>query len=311
MKRILVTGGAGLIGYHLSKLLLERDHHVISMDNLYTGQRSNIEKLSSNTNFEFIEHDVNSPYDVEVDGIVNLACPASPIHYQTDPIYTLMTNINGSHNSLKLAKKLDIPLLQASTSEIYGNPLIHPQIESYWGNVNPIGVRSCYDEGKRAAETLNADYRRHHGVDTKIMRIFNTYGPQMAQNDGRVVSNFIIQALNHESITMYGDGNQTRSFCYVEDLVLGMYAMLNAGKEVSGPLNFGNPIETTMLELATLIIKITGSSSKIIHKALPHDDPDRRRPDISQSIKTLGWQPSTSLEKGLELTVGYFRELIL
>ena len=311
MKRILVTGGAGLIGYHLSKLLLERDHHVISMDNFYTGQRSNIEKLSSNTNFEFIEHDVNSPYDVEVDGIVNLACPASPIHYQTDPVYTLMTNINGSHNGLKLAKKLDIPLLQASTSEIYGNPQIHPQIESYWGNVNPIGVRSCYDEGKRAAETLNADYRRHHGVDTKIMRIFNTYGPQMAQNDGRVVSNFIIQALKHESITMYGDGNQTRSFCYVEDLVLGMYAMLNAGKEVAGPLNFGNPIETTMLELATTIIEITGSSSKIIHKALPLDDPDRRRPDISQSIQTLGWQPSTSLEKGLELTVGYFKEVIL
>jgi UDP-glucuronate decarboxylase len=310
MKRILVTGGAGLIGYHLTKLLLEKGHHVISIDNFYTGQRSNIEKFTINHNFQFIEHDVNDPYDVEVDGIVNLACPASPIHYQKDPIYTLMTNINGSQNSLKLARKLGIPILQASTSEIYGNPAVHPQVESYWGNVNPIGVRSCYDEGKRAAETLNSDYRRHHNVDTKIMRIFNTYGPQMAQNDGRVVSNFIIQALKSEQITMHGAGNQTRSFCYVDDLVAGMYALLRAEKKVSGPLNFGNPTETTMLELATLIIQITGSSSKIIHEALPKDDPDRRKPDISKTIETLGWQPSISLKEGLERTVEYFKEVI-
>lgn len=311
MKRILVTGGAGLIGYHLTKLLLAKGHQVISIDNFYTGQRSNIEKFTDDSNFEFIEHDVNNPYDVEVDGIVNLACPASPIHYQIDPIYTLMTNINGSQNGLKLARKLDIPILQASTSEIYGNPAIHPQVETYWGNVNPIGVRSCYDEGKRAAETLNFDYRRHHDVDTKIMRIFNTYGPRMARNDGRVVSNFIIQALKGEQITMYGAGNQTRSFCYVDDLVTGMYALLRTEKEVSGPLNFGNPTETTMLELATLIIQITGSSSRIIHEALPKDDPDRRKPDISKTIEALGWQPTISLREGLERTVEYFKEEIL
>ena len=310
MKRILVTGGAGLIGYHLSKLLLEKDHHVFSMDNFYTGQRSNIEELKSNSNFHFIEHDVTYPYDIEVDGIVNLACPASPVHYQNDPIYTLMTNVHGAHNSLTLAKKLGIPILQASTSEIYGNPIIHPQVESYWGNVNPIGVRSCYDEGKRAAETLYSDFRRHHGVDTKIMRIFNTYGPHMAQNDGRVVSNFIIQALRGEEITMYGAGNQTRSFCYVEDLVSGMYVLLNSKKKISGPLNFGNPIETSMFDLATLIIQLTESSSNIIYKALPQDDPDRRKPDISKTIETLGWVPSISLKEGLGRTIRYFREVI-
>ena len=311
MRRILVTGGAGLIGYHLTKLLLENGHHVISIDNFFTGQRANIQKFSANPNFEFIEHDVINPYNVEVDGIVNLACPASPIHYQTDPIYTLMTNINGSHNSLKLAKELGIPILQASTSEIYGNPAVHPQVETYWGNVNPIGIRSCYDEGQRAAETLNSDYRRHYGVDTKIMRIFNTYGPNMAKHDGRVVSNFIIQALKGEVITMYGAGNQTRSFCYVDDLVAGMYEFLKSDLKVSGPLNFGNPTETTMLELATLIIEITGSASKIIHKPLPQDDPDRRKPDISKTIQTLGWKPTISLNEGLERTVRYFKEVIL
>lgn len=281
------------------------------MDNFYTGQRENIKKLSANPNFEFVEYDVNNEYDADVDGIVNLACPASPLHYQVDPIYTLMTNINGSHNSLKLAKKRGIPILQASTSEIYGNPAVHPQIESYWGNVNPIGIRSCYDEGKRAAETLNSDYRRHYGVNTKIMRIFNTYGPNMAKNDGRVVSNFIIQALRGEAITMYGAGNQTRSFCYVEDLVAGMYAFLKSDNKVSGPLNFGNPTETTMLELATLVIEITGSTSKIVHKELPQDDPDRRKPDISKTIQELGWKPTISLKEGLEQTIRYFKEVIL
>jgi len=310
MKRVLVTGGAGMIGFHLSKLLLEKDHHVTSMDNFYTGQRSNIENLSTNLNFDFIEHDVNNPFEVEVDAIINLACPASPLHYQTDPIYTLMTNVNGTHNCLKLAKQRRIPFLQASTSEIYGNPVVHPQVESYWGNVNPIGIRSCYDEGKRAAETLTSDYRRHHGVDTKIMRIFNTYGPYMAQNDGRVVSNFIIQALKGEDITMYGAGDQTRSFCYVGDLVAGMYTFLKSAKGVSGPLNFGNPTETTMLELAKLIIQITGSSSKIIHKVLPQDDPDRRKPEISKTIETLGWIPNVSLNEGLERTIDYFKEVI-
>jgi len=311
MKKILVTGGAGLIGYHLTKLLLENDHHVTSMDNFYTGQRENIEKFKLNPNFEFVEHDVNNEFDADVDGIVNLACPASPLHYQVDPIYTLMTNINGSHNSLKLAKKRGVPILQASTSEIYGNPSVHPQIETYWGNVNPIGIRSCYDEGKRAAETLNSDYRRHYGVDTKIMRIFNTYGPNMAKNDGRVVSNFIIQALKGDEITMYGAGDQTRSFCYVEDLVAGMYEFLKSDIQVSGPLNFGNPTETTMLELATLVIEITGSTSKIIHKSLPLDDPDRRKPDISKTIQTLGWEPTIALKEGLERTVRYFKEVIL
>jgi UDP-glucuronate decarboxylase len=311
MKRILITGGAGLIGYHLTQLLLEKDYHVTSLDNFYTGQRSNILKFKENSNYEFIEHDVNNPFDLKVDGIVHLACPASPVHYQVDPIYTLMTNVNGSHNSLKLAQKLSIPILQASTSEIYGNPEIHPQVESYWGNVNPIGIRSCYDEGKRAAETLFSDYRRHHGVDTKIMRIFNTYGPYMAQTDGRVISNFITQALKGEQITMYGAGDQTRSFCYVEDLVAGMFELLMTDKEISGPLNFGNPSETTMLELATMIIQLTDSSSKIIHKSLPQDDPGRRKPDISKTIETLGWQPSISLKEGLERTVEYFKGVAL
>jgi UDP-glucuronate decarboxylase len=310
MKSILVTGGAGLIGYHLTKLLLGNNHKVISMDNFYTGQRENIVKLSDNPNFKFVEHDVNNEYDADVDAIVNLACPASPLHYQVDPIYTLMTNINGSLNGLKLARKRGIPILQASTSEIYGNPAVHPQIETYWGNVNPIGIRSCYDEGKRAAETLHSDYRRHYGVDTKIMRIFNTYGPNMAINDGRVVSNFIIQALKGEAITMYGAGDQTRSFCYVDDLVTGMYVFLRSGVKVSGPLNFGNPQETTMLELATLIIEKTGSASNIIHKPLPQDDPDRRKPDISRTIETLGWKPTISLNEGLEQTISYFKEEI-
>lgn len=308
MRRILVTGGAGLIGFHLSKLLLDRGHEVISLDNFYTGQRANIKLLSENSNFSFIEHDVNNPYDIESDAIINLACPASPRHYQTDPIYTLLTSVNGAHNALNLAKKQKIPVLQASTSEIYGSPTVHPQTETYWGNVNTIGIRSCYDEGKRAAETLFADYRRHLYLNTKIMRIFNTYGPNMAQNDGRVVSNFIIQALKGEDISMYGSGDQTRSFCFVEDLVSGMYAFLNSGPEVSGPLNFGNPEETTMLELAKLVIQLTDSSSIITFKPLPQDDPDRRRPDISKTFGALKWKPSVSLEQGLIYTIDYFRK---
>ena len=311
MDKILVTGSAGLIGFHLSKVLLKNGHKVIGLDNYYTGQKKNIALLQNYKNFNFIEHDVNEPYDLEVEAIINLACPASPVHYQVDPIYTLLTNVNGAHNGLQLAKKLNIPILQASTSEIYGNPEIHPQVESYWGNVNPIGIRSCYDEGKRAAETLFADFRRHHKVNTKIMRIFNTYGPNMAKNDGRVVSNFIIQALKGQEITMYGAGDQTRSFCFVEDLVDGMYKFLNTGVENSGPLNFGNPVETTMLELATTIINLTNSSSEIVYKPLPQDDPDRRRPDLTKTIETIGWEPSTSLVDGLTETIQYFKTEIL
>lgn len=308
MMKILVTGSAGLIGFHLSQTLLKNGHQVFGLDNYYTGQQKNIELLQNDKNFEFIEHDVNTPYDVSVDAIVNLACPASPKHYQKDPIYTLLTNINGAHNGLRLAKKLNIPILQASTSEVYGNPTVHPQVETYWGNVNPIGVRSCYDEGKRSAETLFADYRRTYGVNSKIMRIFNTYGPNMAYDDGRVVSNFIIQALKGEEITMYGLGDQTRSFCYVKDLVDGIYKFLNTGFEVSGPLNFGNTTETTMLNLAKTIIMLTESTSKIIHKPLPQDDPDRRRPDLSRTSELIGWEPSTSLVDGLQETIQYFEE---
>lgn len=310
MKKVLVTGTAGLIGFHLSQVLLRNGHQVIGLDNYYTGQKKNIDLLLNNKDFKFIDHDVNEPYDAEVDAIINLACPASPVHYQADPIYTLLTNVNGAHNGLQLAMKLNIPILQASTSEIYGNPEIHPQVESYWGNVNPIGMRSCYDEGKRAAETLFTDFRRNHGVNTKIMRIFNTYGPNMAKNDGRVVSNFIIQALKGQDITMYGAGDQTRSFCYVEDLADGMYKFLITDFENSGPLNFGNPVETTMLELATTIINLTKSSSKIVHKPLPQDDPDRRRPDLTKTIATIGWKPSTSLIDGLTKTIQYFKKEI-
>jgi UDP-glucuronate decarboxylase len=310
MDKILVTGCAGLIGFHLSQVLVKNGHRVIGIDNYYTGQKKNIELLQNHNNFEFIEHDVNQPYDVNVDAIVNLACPASPVHYQRDPIYTMLTNINGAHNGLQLAKELNIPILQASTSEIYGNPAIHPQVESYWGNVNPIGIRSCYDEGKRAAETLFADFRRNHFVNSKIMRIFNTYGPNMAMNDGRVVSNFIIQALQGQEITMFGAGDQTRSFCYVGDLVDGMYKFLKTDFEKSGPLNFGNPTETTMLELAKTIIKLTNSPSKIVHKPLPQDDPDRRRPDLSETIESIGWEPSTSLVDGLTQTIQYFKNEI-
>jgi UDP-glucuronate decarboxylase len=311
MERVLVTGGAGLIGYHLSKLLLKEGHRVVAMDNFYTGSKANIDELKLDSNFEFIEHDVNVSFNVDVDAIVNLACPASPRHYQTDPVFTLLTNVNGANNCLNLAKRLGVPVIQASTSEVYGTPSVHPQVESYWGNVNPIGIRSCYDEGKRAAETLFSDFRRHFNVNTKIMRIFNTYGPNMAPNDGRVISNFIIQALKGQEITMYGAGHQTRSFCYVDDLVGGIYKLLYSEKNVSGPLNFGNTTETTMLELATLIIKLTGSSSKIKHVQLPKDDPDRRRPDTTQTVKALNWSPTVNLEDGLSRTIQYFKELIL
>jgi UDP-glucuronate decarboxylase len=308
MNKILITGSAGLIGFHLSQTLLENGHRVIGLDNYYTGQKRNIEILKNNKNFEFIEHDVNTPYDVSVDAIVNLACPASPVHYQKEPIYTLLTNINGAHNGLQLAKKLNIPILQASTSEIYGSPTVHPQVETYWGNVNPIGIRSCYDEGKRSAETLFADFRRNHGVDSKIMRIFNTYGPNMARNDGRVISNFIIQALKGVEITMYGQGDQTRSFCYVKDLVEGMYKFLKSNFEISGPLNFGSTTETTMLDLAKTVIMLTNSKSEIVYKVLPQDDPDRRRPDLTRTKELIGWEPSTSLVNGLQETIQYFKE---
>jgi len=311
MARILVTGSAGLLGTNLSKLLLEREHDVIGLDNLRTGQIKNIRELEKKKNFRFIEHDVNLRYEFAVDAIVNLACPASPVHYQKDPIYTFQTNINGAMNALLLAEKLGVPVLQASTSEIYGDPLVHPQPETYWGNVNPIGIRSCYDEGKRGAETLFADFRRHRQVQTKIMRIFNTYGPEMAINDGRVVSNFITQALTDKPITMFGSGNQTRSFCYVSDLVEGMYSFLFSPEDLQGPINFGNPRENTMLELARTIIEITKSKSEILFEELPSDDPDRRKPDISVAKASLNWTPKISLEEGLEKTINSFRKRLL
>jgi UDP-glucuronate decarboxylase len=306
--RILVTGGAGFIGSHLCEKLLNEGNEIVCVDNFFTGSKDNIKNLLNNPYFEFIRHDICFPLYVEVDEIYNLACPASPIHYQFDPVQTTKVNVLGSINMLGLAKRLKIKILQASTSEIYGNPTTHPQSEDYWGNVNTIGPRACYDEGKRCAETLFFDYHRQHKLDIKVVRIFNTYGPRMHPNDGRVVSNFIIQALNGQDITVYGDGSQTRSFCYIDDLVDGIFRMMNANTGFTGPVNLGNPVETSVLDLAKLIIELTYSRSKIIFKNLPQDDPEKRKPDISLAINKLDWQPSVELEEGLLKTIDYFKK---
>jgi len=305
--RILVTGGAGFIGSHLCQKLLNEGNEIVCVDNFFTGSKDNIKNLLNNPYFEFIRHDICFPLYVEVDEIYNLACPASPIHYQFDPVQTTKVNVLGSINMLGLAKRLKIKILQASTSEIYGNPTTHPQTEDYWGNVNTIGPRACYDEGKRCAETLFFDYHRQHKLDIKVVRIFNTYGPRMHPNDGRVVSNFIIQALNGQDITVYGDGSQTRSFCYVDDLVDGIFRMMNVNSSFTGPVNLGNPVESTVLELAKLVIELTDSKSKIIFKDLPQDDPEKRKPDISLAKDKLDWQPSIGLEEGLLRTIHYFK----
>ena len=306
---ILVTGGGGFIGSHLCELLLSRGNDVICLDNFFTGSKNNIRHLLSNPSFELIRHDVTIPIELEVDAIYNLACPASPIHYQHDAVQTIRTNVLGAMNMLDLARRLRIPILQSSTSEVYGDPKEHPQRETYWGNVNPIGIRSCYDEGKRCAETLFFDYHRQYGLPIKVVRIFNTYGPRMLPNDGRVVSNFIVQALKDSDITIYGDGSQTRSFCCVTDLVAGLEAMMRTPDGVTGPVNLGNPGEFTVRELAETIIRITGSKSKIVYKPLPQDDPARRKPDVSLARELLGWTPSVSLEDGLRQTIDYFRNL--
>lgn len=308
MKRILVTGGAGFVGSNLCEKLLNDGNYVICLDNFFTGSKANVEKFANNSNFELVNHDVTDEYLNEVNQIYNLACPASPPHYQYDPIKTMKTSVLGIINMLELAKKCNATILQASTSEVYGNPNVHPQLESYWGNVNPIGIRSCYDEGKRCAETLMMDYHRQFGIDTKIVRIFNTYGPNMAQNDGRVVSNFILQALRNEDITIYGDGSQTRSFCYVDDLVEGLIKMMNS--KLTGPVNLGNPSERTVLDFAKLIIKMTNSNSKIVNKPLPSDDPIKRRPDISLAKQELDWQPTVDIVDGLNKTIEYFKKLV-
>ena len=306
---ILVTGGGGFIGSHLCELLLSRGNDVICLDNFFTGSKNNIRHLLSNPSFELIRHDVTIPIELEVDAIYNLACPASPIHYQHDAVQTIRTNVLGAMNMLELARRLRIPILQSSTSEVYGDPKEHPQRETYWGNVNPIGVRSCYDEGKRCAETLFFDYHRQYGLPIKVVRIFNTYGPRMLPNDGRVVSNFIVQALKNSDITIYGDGSQTRSFCCVTDLVVGLEAMMRTPDSITGPVNLGNPGEFTVRELAETIIRITGSKSKIVYKPLPQDDPARRKPDVTLARELLGWTPAISLEDGLRQTIDYFRNL--
>jgi UDP-glucuronate decarboxylase len=309
-RRILVTGGAGFIGSHLCAQLLAEGHDVLCVDNYYTGNKRNIAKLFDSPYFEALRHDVCFPLYVEVDEIYNLACPASPIHYQNDPIQTTKVNVHGAINMLGLAKRVKAKVLQASTSEVYGDPEVHPQVESYWGNVNPLGPRACYDEGKRCAETLFFDYHRQAGVQIKVARIFNTYGPNMHPNDGRVVSNFIVQALKGESITIYGDGGQTRSFCYVDDLVDGLVRLMNTSKGVTGPINLGNPVEFTMLELAEQVLKLTGSKSRLVFKDLPADDPKRRRPDISLAERELGWKPRVPLAEGLAKAVTYFDALL-
>ncbi len=306
MKRILVTGGAGFIGSHLCRRLLEDGNEVLCMDNLFTGTKRNIEDLLEFRNFEFLRHDVTKEILLEVDQIYNLACPASPVHYQYNPIKTMKTSVLGAINMLGLAKRLNARVLQASTSEVYGNPYVHPQSESYWGNVNPIGIRSCYDEGKRAAETLFFDYHRQNGVDIKVIRIFNTYGPNMNANDGRVVSNFIVQALKNEDITVYGNGTQTRSFCYVDDLVEGMVRMMNSRNGFTGPVNLGNPEEFTVLELAEKVIALTGSKARIVYRPLPQDDPIQRKPMIELAKRKLDWEPTINLEEGLRRTISYF-----
>ena len=309
-KRILVTGGAGFLGSHLCERLLKEGHEVLCVDNFYTGRRANISHLLGNPYFEILRHDICFPLFVEVDEIYNLACPASPIHYQFDPVQTTKTSVHGAINMLGLAKRLKIKILQASTSEVYGDPIVHPQPEIYWGNVNPIGPRACYDEGKRCAETLFFDYHRQHNLKIKVARIFNTYGPRMHPNDGRVVSNFIMQALKEEYITVFGDGSQTRSFCYVTDLIDGLIKLMNSPDIFTGPVNLGNPNEFSMLELAEKIIKLTRSKSKIVLKPLPQDDPKQRQPDISLAKKVLHWEPKNHLEEGLKKTIQYFKSLL-
>ena len=308
MKKILVTGGAGFIGSHLCKKLLDDGNDVLCIDNYFTGTKENISSLFKSTYFEAIRHDICFPLYVEVDEIYNLACPASPIHYQHDPVQTTKTTVHGAINMLGLAKRINARILQASTSEVYGDPDVHPQVENYWGNVNPIGPRSCYDEGKRCAETLFFDYHRQHDLDIKVVRIFNTYGPNMHPNDGRVVSNFIMQALTNEDITVYGNGEQTRSFCYIDDLINGMMKMMSSDKQVIGPTNLGNPVEFKIIELAQMIIKLTNSKSKIINKGLPVDDPIRRKPDISKAKKDLGWEPNIDVLDRLKTTIDYFKK---
>lgn len=311
MKRILVTGGAGFVGSHLCARLLKEGNDVICLDNFFTGSKSNILELIGHPYFELVRHDITHPYFAEVDEIYNLACPASPVHYQYNPIKTIKTSVVGSVNMLGLAKRIKAKILQASTSEVYGDPTVHPQPESYWGNVNPIGLRSCYDEGKRCAETLFMDYHLQNAVKIKIIRIFNTYGPNMHPNDGRVVSNFIVQALKGEDITIFGDGKQTRSFQYVDDLIEGMMRMMNTSDDFIGPVNLGNPNEFTMLELANAVVKLTKSKSKIIHLPLPQDDPKQRQPDISLAKQQLnGWEPKIQLEEGLLKTIDYFKSVI-
>jgi UDP-glucuronate decarboxylase len=310
-KRVLVTGGAGFLGSHLCDLLVGKEYDVLCLDNFYTGVRDNVAHLLGNPHFELIRHDVTFPLYVEVDEIYNFACPASPIHYQFDPVSTTKTSVHGAINMLGLAKRTKAKILQASTSEVYGDPSVHPQTEAYWGNVNPIGPRSCYDEGKRCAETLFFDYYRQNNVQIKVARIFNTYGPRMHPNDGRVVSNFIVQALKSDPITIYGDGKQTRSFCYVDDLLDGCVRLMeNTAPQVTGPINLGNPFEFTMLALAETIIRQTGSASKIEFRPLPEDDPKQRQPDISRAKETLGWNPRWQLEDGLKPTIAYFKKLV-
>lgn len=309
-KRILITGGAGFIGSHLADRLLEQGHEVICVDNFFTGTKANIEHLHGNPRFELLRHDVTFPLFVEVDEIYNLACPASPVHYQHDPVQTTKTSVHGAINMLGLAKRLKCKILQASTSEVYGDPVVHPQTEDYWGNVNPIGIRSCYDEGKRCAETLFFDYYRQHDLRIKVARIFNTYGPRMHPNDGRVVSNFIVQALRGEPITLFGDGAQTRSFCFVDDLVEGLIRLMNSADEVTGPINLGNPGEFTIRQLAEAVLRQTGSASKIINHPLPPDDPRQRKPDISLAQKHFQWTPTVALQDGLEKTVAYFQSAL-
>ena len=307
--RCLVTGGAGFLGSHLCESLLNDGHEVICLDNYFTGRMANVDHLRDNRRFELIRHDVTEPILLEVDRIFNLACPASPIHYQFNPVKTIKTSVMGAINMLGMAKRVKARILQASTSEVYGDPAVHPQTEDYWGNVNPIGIRSCYDEGKRVAETLFMDYHRQNNVDIRIVRIFNTYGPRMLMNDGRVVSNFIVQALKGEDLTIYGDGSQTRSFCYVDDLIEGFVRMMNQDK-IIGPVNIGNPGEFTMLELAKEVLDLTGSKSKIVYKPLPGDDPKMRRPNIDLAKSALGWEPTIPLRQGLEKTIVYFEELL-
>ncbi len=308
--RALVSGGSGFLGSHLCDRLLARGQEVLCVDNLFTGQKRNVAHLHGNPKFEFLRHDVTFPLFVEVDQIWNLACPASPVHYQHDPVQTTKTSVHGAINMLGLAKRLGAKILQASTSEVYGDPQVHPQTEDYWGHVNPIGPRSCYDEGKRCAETLFFDYHRQHQLRIKVIRIFNTYGPRMHPNDGRVVSNFIVQALKGQDITIYGDGLQTRSFCYVDDLIEGMIRLMDSGDDVTGPINIGNPGEFTMIQLAEAVLKLTGGKSKLVRMPLPADDPKQRQPDITRARSTLGWAPKVQLEDGLKETIAYFRKLL-